>query len=1047
MKMKPVILGLALATFPLGQSRYAWSEPVNPTPATTTTRATTTANQGDRVCEYIYLYYFDNPIRLIEAISQQTATKVREIANTPAQAKTGLSPASNLALDRAKVDRLREEVRRYEAAVAPLAARKDRLLEQKEELIREQLRPAAAEEERRKTDLEEAQARFKVDPDNRDVLDIQQARERELAKATVKRVQATKLIEDVEADITAIDGQVTTLEKHIGTTRATITNTTRGEITKAAQKVLASDLAFEADLNDRVKKFASERDLGLMYKASKDEVTLLALPDQRSVLLVGPSDKVATCREMVQELDRPMSQTMVHLWSLQYSSHASPDGNESSQQALDRIDEALRRCRIESQLNVRDLFDAYTDTLAKECAKCPQSSSLLEEEGFWTRLGIYDHECLVTMGIDLTKYATDLESEYPLARICVPDPGKVSNLSELVAVLVMANDEFQQEFCERLDQIQRPRWEAAESVRHPAPEDRQPYKSQFQSVWETLELGPNKEAARHQHSFRLDLAYNFKEAADQLLITALLQRMEYVLTTSSKLAAAKNDSAVKAEGESTARSAAKADFPVMQLKAKYYELLLKKAKSLDEKNRLIGELEKVHRQLSTYRVTYPEDFVAGSADKELPKPKAPKWLAPQDQLYVYFYSEVEPLRIELRRRLAANELGDTPNGINRLASTLLQQQTPAVARSSPPPPSLRPSMAYTKQQMIQQQADVKYSQQIQMQQSVTLYKQQNTGFDGLVLSGRRSATSDQELLRSLSQFRRRLSAGGFGSSKEASTNMRLRQAMKSLEDKIADIAIEPCLLTLRSELTKDSGLEVGVFERTSLLCSNRLVSQAEARASARMELGQEQDLLESVKLLGALATDSQTGNVLEAFNRLQEERTERRSELYAINTGGVFELTPVVDPTGQGMRFRVNHVVKSIVQDPDQSSRPQLNRIEGQSVNTEVALSNFDLQEITRYRTNARLGIPERRTGGIPILRDIPGLSEVPLIGWFTRDFGESAVVQQSVILADSTVYPTLESILESLTPPYRNVLDFPSDYYDKSKRRRNLPLELPVVE
>ncbi len=85
------------------------------------------------------------------------------------------------------------------------------------------------------------------------------------------------------------------------------------------------------------------------------------------------------------------------------------------------------------------------------------------------------------------------------------------------------------------------------------------------------------------------------------------------------------------------------------------------------------------------------------------------------------------------------------------------------------------------------------------------------------------------------------------------------------------------------------------------------------------------------------------------------------------------------------------------------------------TVNTEVQLSNLEIREISRYESNAKVGIPTRYYGGIPLLTDIPGLKPIPLIGWFVRRGGSNAEVQQSVIFGQTTIYPTIGSIVDLL--------------------------------
>jgi hypothetical protein len=105
-------------------------------------------------------------------------------------------------------------------------------------------------------------------------------------------------------------------------------------------------------------------------------------------------------------------------------------------------------------------------------------------------------------------------------------------------------------------------------------------------------------------------------------------------------------------------------------------------------------------------------------------------------------------------------------------------------------------------------------------------------------------------------------------------------------------------------------------------------------------------------------------------------------------------------------------------------------RIERHTVNTEVQLSNFETREISRFETNARLGLPTTYWGGVPILKDIPHVRPwVPLIGWFVRKSGSNSVAQQSVIFGQTTMYPTIGDIVKLLSDPqsYKPLDDAPA--------------------
>jgi hypothetical protein len=78
-----------------------------------------------------------------------------------------------------------------------------------------------------------------------------------------------------------------------------------------------------------------------------------------------------------------------------------------------------------------------------------------------------------------------------------------------------------------------------------------------------------------------------------------------------------------------------------------------------------------------------------------------------------------------------------------------------------------------------------------------------------------------------------------------------------------------------------------------------------------------------------------------------------------------------------------------------------------------MQIGNMELREVSSFDSNSQLGLPERRWGGVPILKDLPVLSELPIIGWFHYRRGRSAVSQESIILAQTAMYPTIGDLLD----------------------------------
>ena len=252
--------------------------------------------------------------------------------------------------------------------------------------------------------------------------------------------------------------------------------------------------------------------------------------------------------------------------------------------------------------------------------------------------------------------------------------------------------------------------------------------------------------------------------------------------------------------------------------------------------------------------------------------------------------------------------------------------------------------------------------------------------------------------------------------REAAADQMLKDMIIAMEDDLDRLFVQPMLIDLRKDLISKAGIGVGIVQRTSVLATNRLLARVDPRASAQLPIGQTTDILQATQQLAQIYFAASSGGALGALGALKSLPQKPQSELYGLTTGNVFQVTPIFDPSGQALRFKFDFVGQSQIREPNGTVNPQLPRIERHTVNTEVQLSNLELREVSRFESNARLGIATRYAGGIPLLKDIPYVKYVPLIGWFVRTSGKAAVTQQSLIFGQTTMYPTIGDIMGLLT-------------------------------
>lgn len=255
----------------------------------------------------------------------------------------------------------------------------------------------------------------------------------------------------------------------------------------------------------------------------------------------------------------------------------------------------------------------------------------------------------------------------------------------------------------------------------------------------------------------------------------------------------------------------------------------------------------------------------------------------------------------------------------------------------------------------------------------------------------------------------------------AAADQMLKELIIAVEDDMERTFVQRMLNRLRRRITRDKiGVGVGVMQRTSMLATNRLLARVDPRASAQLPVGEEQNILESVRQLSQIVLAGQAGGPLALIGALDRQPREPPPEVFGINTGNTFQVTPIFDPSGQALRFKFDFVGITRIQEPDGSTSRQVPRIERHTVNTEVQLSNLEMREVSRFESNVRVGRPTEYSGGLPIVRDIPKKVRpyLPLLAWFVRRGGKAAVVQQSLIFGQTTMYPTIGDIMELLTPP-----------------------------
>lgn len=292
---------------------------------------------------------------------------------------------------------------------------------------------------------------------------------------------------------------------------------------------------------------------------------------------------------------------------------------------------------------------------------------------------------------------------------------------------------------------------------------------------------------------------------------------------------------------------------------------------------------------------------------------------------------------------------------------------------------------------------------------------------------------------------------GASAPRTAAADQMLKRFIESFETDFDAYFMDDMLTSLRKSAT-GSGIEFGSYERRSILASNRLLTRQEVTATGSSIMDPDRDLrAEAATLFGLIdsvgnkkssggksgseiASESLVGAAGAAYAARQAVSgdptkltqfglfgallggllglpNEPQGDVYSIGSGGTFKVVPIFDPTGQGVRFRFDYVQGVQIQEPDKTTRPDPSRVERHTTNTEVAVTNMDLQEISSFESNMRLGTPLKKTGGIPILREF--LPDVPIVGYFVKRGGAKPLRQHTLIFAQTVMYPSIADLGE----------------------------------
>ena len=126
--------------------------------------------------------------------------------------------------------------------------------------------------------------------------------------------------------------------------------------------------------------------------------------------------------------------------------------------------------------------------------------------------------------------------------------------------------------------------------------------------------------------------------------------------------------------------------------------------------------------------------------------------------------------------------------------------------------------------------------------------------------------------------------------------------------------------------------------------------------------------------------------------------------VYKFETGTGFEIRPVIQPDGHSIVFDVDYMYTTNVREPIRPDEKHLGRVKRHFIHTQVQTSSFELREVSRYQVALKAS---RTSRGVPLLEDVPGVGAL-----FRPLPSAESSLQENIILAQSTVYPTLFDLM-----------------------------------
>jgi hypothetical protein len=257
----------------------------------------------------------------------------------------------------------------------------------------------------------------------------------------------------------------------------------------------------------------------------------------------------------------------------------------------------------------------------------------------------------------------------------------------------------------------------------------------------------------------------------------------------------------------------------------------------------------------------------------------------------------------------------------------------------------------------------------------------------------------------------------------ATVDSHLTQLAVAMEEDFANQFYKRAMRHIR-QASEHWNVRMGQVESTSIVTGDRISARVSPGQTVQLDLPDRpilaKELLDSFEVLASetqgvaqrLAARSAANAVGPAGTLLADavginrvgDQLDRLAPLprnYRVDAGNEVEITPIIQPDGQSISYRLHYPYSTQISSPAGSGEPP--RVVKHFVDTQVQCNNYEMHEVSRFRIGVQASKASR---GVPVLQDIPLAGRL-----FKTRPTRSESVRETMILADAVIYPSILSV------------------------------------